>query len=65
MEGVQQRMSFALRKLASEVKLAIVTRKADIMKKCYEKRGAKIRAIEVQHGERYSQRKTKIEQYFV
>lgn len=65
MEGVQQRMSFALRKLASEVKLTIVTRKADIMKRCFEKRGARIRAIEVQHGEQYSLRKTKIEQYFI
>lgn len=35
MEGVQQRLTFALKKLASEVRLAIVTRKADILKKCY------------------------------
>ena len=65
MEGVQQRLTFALRQLASELRLAIVARKAEIIKRCFEKRGAKIRAIEVQHGERYSQRKAKIEQHFV
>lgn len=35
MEGVQQRLTFALKKLVSELRLAIVTRKADILKRCY------------------------------
>jgi hypothetical protein len=65
MEGAQQRLTFELTRLKNEVELSIMGRKAEILKTCYEKRGAKIKAIEKAQGEKYISRKALIDRYFI